>query len=176
MPFMDPDRIKFQEEFKKKILPKLNYGDELTDPQLLDFCKSLNIEVEPFKLQQFMRGMEKEIGLSYKKRLKRMRCSQSYLVLEPDYQAQVAIKEGRYKIKSTLKKTSDRLEAVNVDKLTLPQQQELINRVSGINSLLSIIENSSAVSIKKVDRREISLLSETAATSSALQKIKESSN
>ena len=118
-----------------------------------------------------IRQMELEVGVTLKKRLKRMR-NEGYMVLEPKFQADTALREGKEKVEIALKKTANRLDAVEVSSFTPEQQRELLSRTAAVDSLLTIIKNSS-ITRKIVNRREVEMLSHTAVQSKALKKQKE---
>jgi hypothetical protein len=161
-------KARFKELFKVEI-EKLNRGSTLYDTQIKDFVKHWDLKIPYSEVQALIRALELELGMIFKKRLKRIR-NEGFLILEPEEQVHTALKEGQARVEIALKKTGHRLEAVDPSNFTEAQKRELLSRTSAVDSLLSIIENSS-VNRKIVNRREVELLSCTAASSKALKRI-----
>lgn len=163
-------RQRFRELFKKEI-EKADRGSFIKDEDIKDFLKINNFKLSFLDAMSIIRQMELDIGVTLKKRLKRMR-NEGYMVLEPKFQADTALREGKEKVEIALKKTANRLDAVEVSSFTPEQQRELLSRTAAVDSLLTIIKNSS-ITRKIVNRREVEMLSHTAVQSKALKKQKE---
>lgn len=161
---------RFRILFSKEV-EKLERGSFLKDEDIQKFLSANKFEVSISSAMSFIRQMELEIGLTLKKRLKRIK-NEGYLVLEPRVQVDTALREGKLKVEIALKRTAHRLEAVEVSSFTPEQQRELLSRTAAIDSLLSIVKNSS-ITRKAVNRREVELLSHTAIQSKQLKKHKE---
>ena len=164
------DKENFRKNFLEKIMKEASYGAFISDEKLKEFIKENNIKANFDKVMSFIRELEYEIGMTFKKRLRRMR-NEGYLVLESHQQAKVAILEGKAKVNRALKTTSRRLDAVNIEDWTREQQQELMSRTQAVNSLLTIIENSS-LNKNQVSQDEVVLLEHTARESRNIKKRK----
>ena len=157
---------KEKQEFNEKFLDevsKTEFGGFITDDSIKEFLELNGFHFGFDKSMAYIRDLEDKIGIQQKKRLKRIR-NEGYLVLEPKVQVDTALQEGKRKVQVALKKTSRRLDAVNVSSFTPEQQRELLHRTAAIDSLVSIVENSS-IAKKIVNRKEVELLSETAISS-----------
>lgn len=161
-------REKFKEMFKKQI-NSIDRGSFLEDGQLEALLLQNKIGLRVNDAKVCIRNLEEELGILYRKRLKRVR-GEGYLILEPLLQVQSALKEGKTKIERTLKKTGKRLQAVEVNQFTEEQKRELLSRTAAVDSLLTIIENSS-INKKIMNRREMELLSNTATSTKAINKL-----
>lgn len=151
-----------KEKFRNIFLSHLDivpHGAFLTDADVKSLAKKHNLIIPFIEVQGLIRGLEDRIGITHKKRLKRVR-NEGYLILEPKLQADTALREGKHKVQIALKKTSSRLAVVEVDSFTPEQRRELIARTSAIDSLLDIVKNSS-ITKKIVSRREVELLRDT---------------
>lgn len=159
-----------REKFKKEFflfIEKKNRGEFLKDSDIHEFTIRHEIKLSKAEVASLIRHMETLIGFNLKKRLKRLR-NEGYLILESAYQAETAIREGKEKVKIALKKTSERLDAVDTNQLTSEQQRELLHRTMAVDSLISIINNSSMAK-KVVNKREMELLNNTAIQSRFLK-------
>ena len=163
---VNKDKQKFKQKFLEYV-ETLKFGDFISDQDVKDFVSKINLEIEYRHVQAYIRDLELEIGVKLKKRLKRIR-KEGYLVLEPTIQANTAIREGKQKVQTALKKTSRRLDAVDVDNFTMEQKNELLTRTSAVNAILNIIENSS-ITKKIVNKKEVELLSHTAISSKRIK-------
>lgn len=161
---------KFRKEFLNYI-EKKNRGDYLKDSDIKDFLDNNQIKLTFSDAASLIRQMELVIGVNLKKRLKRIR-KEGYLILEAEVQADMAIKEGKEKIQVALKKTSQRLDSVDISSFSKEQQRELLHRTNAVDALLAIVKNSS-MSKKVVNKKEVELLNETALQSKYLKDRKE---
>jgi len=153
-------RSALKEIIAEKITVK-PHGDFIKDDEIHDWVKDAGAEDLTYnQVMACIRQMEEYIGLKLKKRLKRIR-NEGYLILEPRVQADTALREGKEKVQAALKKTSKRLDAVDVSSFTPEQQREMIKRTSAIDSFLAIVTNSS-VTKKIMNRQEIEILNNTA--------------
>lgn len=163
-------KFKFKEVFKKEI-EKMERGSFLTDSEIKDFAKKNDFKFSFNEIMSIIRQMELDVGLSLKKRLKRMR-NEGYLILEPKVQVDTALREGKEKVEIALRKTANRLESVEVSSFTPEQQRELLARTMAIDSLLTIVKNSS-ITRKAINRKEVEMLSHTATQSNVIKKRKD---
>lgn len=157
---------KEKQDFNDKFLKEVDsteFGCFITDDKIKEFLKVNGFSFNFNKSMAYIRGLEERIGIKHRKRLKRIR-NEGYLILEPKAQVDTALQEGKHKVQVALKKTSRRLDAVNVDAFTQEQRRELLHRTMAIDSLLSIVGNSS-IDQKIMNKKEVELLSETAISS-----------
>jgi len=153
-------------------IQQVNFGAFISDGDIKSFVSKNKLNI-PFKeVMAVIRVLEEKIGIQYKKRLKRLR-NEGYLILEPRLQVDTALREGKIKVQAALKKTSRRLDAVDVSNFTSEQQRELMMRTASIDSILNIVQNSSLnkkiVNKKIVNKNEVDLLEETAYRSKKLK-------
>lgn len=155
-----------RQEFKKVFIESIRntpQGSVLKDDDVIGMTAAHNINLTPLEIKQCIRDMEKKIGEELLIRLKRLRGA-GYYILDARDQANLAAKEGGEKVKRVLKKTSQRLKAVDSSKLTAQEQKILLDRTMAYNSLLNIIQNS--VARRELKESQIQVLG---ATSSNLQ-------
>lgn len=152
-------RIAFKHEFLANYVNRLKPNDVISDLDIHNWCSSVGIVLNNNEILQAVRELEYDIGDQHKILLKRIR-KEGYAVLEAVDQMNYATDSGRKKMKKILTKTSDRLKAVNMSKLSDRVQNELAHKVIAIDSLLSITEYS--LNKPKITKKQINLLSSSA--------------
>lgn len=152
-------RIRFKQQFMFNYINIIKPNDIISDKDIYNWCINLEIVLNNTEILQAIRDLEYDIGVKYKIFLKRLR-KEGYIVLESLDQMNYATDSGRKKIKKILNKTSDRLKAVNMNKLSEKTQNELAHKVIAIDSLLSITEYS--LNKPKITKKQINLLSSSA--------------